>query len=378
MIEKIMNDLNIKEKDLQPFETPDPIHPQHTLKGYISRKSDHRYGAVAITHINNKDAYQLLYATPKQHYPFGKDGKFIFPRAREVEVYEKLDGTNVCAYRYRFEGNAFQTYKLRLFPVLRNSKFGNFLDLWTEMLEKYPQLSTICDTNNCSVSFELYGSRNTHLITYPVPLDIALLFGVDTDARIISPAKLDNRGIPVARQLARITSGAELVAQYKRIQTETENANTQNPDETISGSEGAVWYLLDEKGTTTQFKCKPESVEQIHWGTGAIDANVIKATAHNVLETEDVITYEATVELLKEEFSEEQVEISEKRIRKAVTELVEWYAFNREVLEIYENMDVDFHEDKGTVMRAMSRHFPKNAMKKVGYILKNMGVKGKG
>lgn len=376
MIEKIMNDLNIKEKDLQPFETPDPIHPQHTLKGYISRKSDHRYGAVAITHINNKNAYQLLYATPKQHYPFGKDGKFIFPRAKEVEVYEKLDGTNVCAYRYRFEGSTFQTYKLRLFPVLRNSKFGNFLDLWMEMLEKYPQLSTICHTNNCSVSFELYGSRNTHLITYPVPLDIALLFGVDTDARIIPPAKLDNQGIPVARQLARITSGAELVAQYKRIQTETENANTQNPDETINGSEGAVWYLLDEKGTTTQFKCKPESVEQIHWGTGAIDANVIKATAHNVLETEDVITYEATVELLKEEFSEEQVEISETRIRKVVTELVEWYAFNREVMEIYEKMDVDFHEDKGTVMRAMSKHFPKNAMKKVGYILKNTGGKG--
>lgn len=376
MIEKIKTDLNIKEKDLQPFETPDPIHPQHTLKGYISRKSDHRYGAVAITHINNKESYQLLYATPKQHYPFGKDGKFIFPRAKEVEVYEKFDGTNVCAYRYRFENQTFQTYKLRLSPVLRNSKFGNFLDLWKEMLEKYPQLSTICNTNNCSVSFELYGSRNTHLITYPTPLDIALLFGIDTNAHIISPAKLDNLGIPVAKQLARITSGDQLVTQYKRFQTETENANTQNPDETINGSEGAVWYLLDEKGTTIQFKCKPESVEQIHWGTGAIDANVIKATAHNVLETEDVITYETTVELLKEEFSEEQVELSEARIRKTVTELVEWYAFNREVLNIYQGIGVGFHEDRGTVMRAMAKHFPKTAMKKVGYILKN--VRGKG
>ncbi len=376
MIEKIITDLSIKEKDLQPFETPDPIHPQHTLKGYISRKSDHRYGAVAITHINNKDAYQLLYATPKQHYPFGKDGKFIFPRAKEVEVYEKFDGTNVCAYQYHFENNTFQTYKLRLFPVLRNSKFGNFLDLWLEMLEKYPQLSSICNTNKCSVSFELYGNRNTHLITYPAPLDIALLFGVDAGARIISPSKLDNLDIPVAKKLAHITSGNQLVTQYKQLQTETENTNTQNPDETINGSEGAVWYLLDEKGTTTQFKCKPESVEQIHWGTGAIDENVIKATAHNVLETEDTITYEATVELLKEEFSEEQIEISDARIRKVVTLLVEWYAFNREVLEIYENMDVSFHEDKGTVMRAMSKHFPKTAMKKVGYILKNTRDKG--
>lgn len=371
MIQRVMNDLNIKEKDLQPFEAQDPMHPQNVLKGFISRKSDHRYGAVVITHINDKEAYQVHYATPKQHYPFGKDGQFTFPRAKEIEVYEKLDGTNVCAYRYYFEEKPFQTYKLRLYPVLRNSRFGNFLDLWQEMLEKYPQMETICEVNDCSVSFELYGSRNTHLITYDVPLEIALLFGVDRQARIISPSKIDNQGLPLARRLARITSGEELVKEYKRFQEEIEKSNTRNPDETISGSEGAVWYLLDEKGNITQFKCKPESVEEIHWGAGAIDINVIKATAHNVLETEDTITYEATVALLKEEFSEEEITLSEARIQKAVKELQEWYEFNRKVLEVYQRIGISFHEDKGTVMREMSKHFPRNAMKKVGYILKN-------
>ncbi|MCP5104667.1 MAG: hypothetical protein GY950_14885, partial [bacterium] len=205
MIEKIIDDLNIKEKDLQPFEAQDPIHPQNTLKGFISRKSDHRYGAVAITHINNKDAYQLHYATPKQHYPFGKDGKFNFPPAKEIEVYEKLDGTNVCAYRYYFQEKPFQTYKLRLYPVLRNSKFGNFLDLWQEMLDKYPQLADICQTNNCSVSFELYGSRNTHLITYDTSLDIVLPSAITPAGQIISPPTLDTAVKPAAKQLAQIT-----------------------------------------------------------------------------------------------------------------------------------------------------------------------------
>lgn len=372
MIEKVMNDLNIKEKDLQPFETDDPIHPENVLKGFISRKSDHRYGAVAITHINNKEAYQLHYATPKQHYPFGKDGQFSFPKAKEIEVYEKLDGTNVCAYRYYFQNQSFQTYKLRLFPVLRNSKFGNFMELWHEILGRYPQLSTICDANNCSVSFELYGNRNTHLIVYDTPLEIALLFGIDPQARIISPAKMDNRGIPVARQLARITSAKELVREYKHFQEDIEKNNVKNPDETITGAEGVVWYLLDEKDIYSQFKCKPESVEQIHWGTGAIDVNSIKATAHNVLETEDVITYEATVQLLLEEFSEEQVAISEARIRKAVTELREWYEFQREVLDVYKRIGINFHQDKGAAMREMSKHFPKNAMKKIGFILLNL------
>lgn len=369
MIEKVMEDLKLKEKDLQEFETEDPIHPQHILKGFLSRRPDHRYGAVAITHINNKEAYQLHFATPKQHYPFDKNGQYCFPKAREIEVYEKLDGTNVCAYRYYVEGKAFQTYKLRLSPVLRNSKWGNFLDLWNEMLERYPRVANICEVNDCNVSFELYGNRNTHLIVYDTPVDIALLFGVNREGGILPPSKLDNLAIPTAKLLAKITSGRELVTEYNRFRKDIEQSNAKNPDETIKGSEGVVWYLVDQTGAVIQFKCKPESIEEIHWGTGAIDVNTIKATAHNVLETEDTITYEATVELLKEEFSDEQVEVSDARIRKVVEDLIEWYAFQAKVMEIYQSIGVKFHEDKGTVMRAMSKHFPKNAMKRVGFTL---------
>ena len=370
MIEKVIKDLAVKEKELQEFEDQDPINPGNILKGFLCRKSDHRYGALAITHINGKDAYQIRYGTPKQHYPFGKDGEFHFPKAKAIEVYEKLDGTNVCAYRYSIGAKTFQTYKLRLCPVLRNSRFGDFLDLWLEMLEKYPQLSTICDVNNCNVSFELYGSRNTHLIVYEVPSEIALLFGIDDRANIITPSRLDNRGLPTARRLAQITSQQQLVDEYNRSRKEIEAKNVKNPDETITGSEGAVWYLLEEKGTTLQFKCKPDSIEQIHWGAGAIDINTIKATAHNVLETEDRITYEATVLLLQEEFTEEQITLSDQRIKKAVAELQEWYEFNQKVMEVYNKIGFDFNEDKGRVMREMSQHFPKQAMKKVGYILK--------
>ena len=370
MIEKVIKDLDVKEKDLQEFEEQDPVNPENVLKGYLCRKPDHRYGALSITHINGKEAYQVVYGTPKQHYPFGRDGQFNFPRAREIEVYEKLDGTNVCAYRYFPGDKVFQTYKLRLSAVLRNSRFGDFLDLWLEMLEKYPQLPSICETNNCNVSFELYGSRNTHLIAYEVPLEIVLLFGIDSEAKIITPSRLNNLGLPGAERLAKITSQQQLVEEYNRFRKEIEEKNVKNPDETISGAEGVVWYLLDEKGTTLQFKCKPDSVEQIHWGAGAIDINTIKATAHNVLETEDVITYDATVLLLQEEFSDEQIALSEERIKRAVTELREWYEFNKEVMEVYNRIGIDFHEDKGTVMREMSKHFPKNMMKKVGYILK--------
>ena len=74
--------------------------------------------------------------------------------------------------------------------------------------------------------------------------------------------------------------------------------------------------------------------------------------------------------LLQEEFSEEQIALSEQRIKKAVTELQEWYEFNKKVMEVYNQIGIDFNENKGQVMREMSKHFPKQMMKKVGFILK--------
>ncbi len=365
MLERVLNDLQVKEDELQSFEVNDPFNPQNLLRGFISLKSDHRYGAVAITHINGKAAYQIHFGTPKQRYPFGKDGDFHFPAAKEIEVYDKLDGTNVFAYRYSRNGERFQTYKLRLSPVLRNSKFGEFLELWKEILERYQQISRVCEVNACGISFEMYGSRNTHLILYEEPLDIALLFGIDHEARILSPSKLNCLKIPSARLLARITSRQELGREYNRFREDIEKRNIKNEDETISGSEGVVWYLSDLEERVRQFKCKPESVEEIHWANSAIDINTIRATAHNVLETEDEITYESTTRLLREEFSSDQVELSETRIKNVIEDLRQWYAFQREVLDIYNGLGVSINDDKGRVMRKMSEHFPKQRMKKV-------------
>lgn len=365
MLEKVINDLQVKENELQPFEVEDPFNPQYLLRGFLSIKSDHRYGAVAITHINQHEAYQIHFATPKQRYPFGRDGDFHFPKAKEIEVYEKLDGTNVFAYRYSTNDGIFQTYKLRLFPVLRNSKFGEFLELWREMLNRYPQISRICETNRCGVSFEMYGSRNKHLILYEEPLDVALLFGVDNAGRIVPSSQLDCLDIPAARLLSKIISRQELEKEYNRFREEIESRNVKNEDETITGSEGVVWYLRDLEDRVIQFKCKPESIEEIHWGNSAIDINTIRATAHNVLETEEEITYEGTVNLLREEFTSDQVELSQTRIKNVIEELQQWYKFQRNVLDIYKGLGASINENKTAVMREMSKHFSKQQMKKV-------------
>src|SRR5258705_6945510 len=114
--------LKVDPKFLQPFDTTDPFNEELRLEGCLCLRPDHRYGALALLRVAGEPAPQTIYATPKLHYPFGKDGRFHFPPITKLSIYEKLDGTNVLAFRYRdAQGQVRVSYKLRLSAVLRNS-----------------------------------------------------------------------------------------------------------------------------------------------------------------------------------------------------------------------------------------------------------------
>ena len=150
--------LGVEAKWLQAFDAEDPFNGNKRLCGFLCQKPDHLYGALALTHVDGKDVPQTILATPKLHYPFGRDGSFHFPPIKRILIHEKLDGTNVLAYRYRDSaGDTFTTYKLRLAPVLRNSRWGPFLDMWQERLERYPNIPQLVAKNDCHISFEMYG-----------------------------------------------------------------------------------------------------------------------------------------------------------------------------------------------------------------------------
>jgi hypothetical protein len=127
--------IGLDAKWLRPFDVEDTFNNNLRLRGFLCQKPDHRYGALVITHVGEAEVPQLILATPKLHYPFGKDGSFHFPPVKRIHLYEKLDGTNVFAYHYQdVEGRRHQTYKLRLVPTLRNSQWGAFLDMWLVLL----------------------------------------------------------------------------------------------------------------------------------------------------------------------------------------------------------------------------------------------------
>ena len=245
--------LDVDAKFLQAFDVPDPFNDEVRLEGFLCQRPDQRYGALALLRVNGRPAPQRIFATPKLHYPFGKDGSFHFPAIHTAHLYEKLDGTNVLAYRYTdAEGRTRLTYKLRLSPVLRNSKWGPFLDYWRELLARHPDLPALTEANDCHLSFEMYGARNAHLIAYDTDLAAAVLFGVRAaDAAVVAPFQLRTGSVPIAPSLGSLRAGDDPVARFQSLREELERRNRPAADNKLTGTEGAVWYVTEPGGRVT-------------------------------------------------------------------------------------------------------------------------------
>jgi len=361
--------IGLDAKWLQPFDVEDPFNNNLRLRGFLCQKPDHRYGALVITHVGEAEVPQLILATPKLHYPFGKDGSFHFPPIKTIYLYEKLDGTNVLAYRYRDgDGQWRLTYKLRLSPTLRNSRWGPFLDMWQELLRAHPTIPQLVEANGCHVSFEMYGARNTHLVVYEKDLAVAVLFGVMHDASVIPLHKLDLLDVPSTSLFGEIAAGEDAVAKYAEIRAQMEQRNHPTEDEKLTGIEGTVWYVEEPGGRVSLWKCKPESVEAIHWALG-INKMAVIATCWNFLETSDDLRYETLAPLLAEEYEPRDIEGFRSHIEECIHHVKHEFEFKERVVETYDKLGVSIHADKATVMRALSKEFSRGEMKNVYSII---------
>lgn len=350
--------------DSQEFADEDPFHG-NLVEGLIGRRHGAAYGALLITRVNHQKALQRVLCTPKMEYPFDAAGRWHFPKAAQIIAYEKLDGTNVFGYRYHdAKGREYISWKPRLRPFLADGRFGPFLQMWREMLERYPDLTRLVRPG---ASFELYGSRNLHLVRYEVPLDTALLFLRDEAGRLLPPENLET-GVPIAPLVAEVTR--DYVWSYQEQQRVLSAQLRREDDGTFSGSEGCVWYLLDELGQWHQFKLKPPEIEAIHWAEGRrISREVIKATTLNLAESEDV-TADGVSLLLLEEFSAEEVTASQELVSRVVREVIGELEFKERVLAAYSALGVVWgSESRATVMRALAPQFHKQEMTKVYAIL---------
>jgi hypothetical protein len=256
--------------------------------------------------------------------------------------------------------------------VLRNGKWGHFLDMWKEMLDRYPQIPGLPVINKCALSFELFGSRNALLMLYETPLDCALLFGVDDGGRYRSIDELDCGGVPVPAHLGCLKAGEDPVAVYGHTRERLQATIQARDDDKLSGQEGAVWYVTTTEMERVLFKCKPESVEAIHW-KGGINKGAVLATCWNMLETEDSLAYETLERLLLEEYSQAEIDAFRGHIDACMEAVNEELRFRDRVLEAYDRVGIQLSEDKAAVMRGLSDEFPRGLMKKVYTLILRYG-----
>jgi hypothetical protein len=99
LIDEASKILDVKIDTLKEFREVDSFN-NNLLEGYICRQSDHRYGCLLITKVNDEDCQQIIWTTPKLDYPFDKVGNYHFPDCKQIQFYEKLDGTNILSYHY--------------------------------------------------------------------------------------------------------------------------------------------------------------------------------------------------------------------------------------------------------------------------------------
>lgn len=353
------------------FLERDPFNPGNVLECEISMNKGHRYGALIIHKINGDKLKepQVIYGTRKLSYPFDKNGNWHFPSALRIFSYRKYDGTNIFMYRYQYKGELFTTYKVRLFPFLR----GPILKLWKRCLEMYPSIKRMFayfpEANG--FSFEMYGSDNPHLIEYNHDLEVRLLFAQKqkrSELIIIPPSHLmwgfdkgqQLYGFNIAEKLAYYEG--DYVYNYQTEQDQHE-INLTETDDGFKGEEGSVWYLQDKNKEWHLFKCKPNSIEKIHWAAYPLAPEVIKATAYNVLEVYEKVDYESLCELLLEEFPKQQIELSERRIRRIVEELDQKEQFKQRVKLAMVGLDANLKTVD--ILRQLSKKFDKKEMTSV-------------
>jgi len=367
--------IDVKDNDLQKFEFDDPFNT-HYIQGYICKKLDYRYGCLIITKVNEWECQQIIYGTPKLHYPFNKVGKFNFPYLiDEIQIYEKLDGTNILGYIYKYKDKEFITFKTRITPTLLDGVYGSFYQMWNELIKKNSWIiQTIKDNPQYNISFEMYGKRNPILIDYDVLLDTKILFGIHKETHeIIPPTELKIQNTSQYSNIL-LLDGSNTIDMYLRARSisyqKIKNSNTYT-------TEGHVFYVhTDSKWV--MYKCKPEQIEAIHWANGGIGKNIIWTTILNCFEEYSYPTVENVIELLKEEFTDHQLKGIDERVEKLLKDA---YIHQRKVSkinniwELAEEKGFDIRKNKNETMKFVSQYFDKSEMKFVGtIILRQVGL----
>jgi hypothetical protein len=368
------------ENNPKPFKMVDPFNPQNVVEGLIYN-SNTRYGDIWIQRVNGKLIEQYVHVTPKFLYPGDVQSpksvkKGVFPSFNRIRVYNKIDGTNICMFRYYDKDyNIFTSYKTRLVPFLGKSAYGDWLILWNKMMLLYPdKLQKLVDNNAYNFGFEMYGAYNKILINYEVALDNRLLYAIDRESgMIIDPIDFD---YPKPELLTEFENKVNPDEKYEEFRQKMEEAFKAGRP-----IEGCMLYIHCQDGTMKVWKCKPDSVLEIQVESNPKNVSYANAYATAINASESAKSLDdllgETKTLLKEEYIDFFIEISMPQIKEAVSDAITFISLKNTVISVFKALNLTWKSDDKAqiklIMNAMMKKFPNKRSTDIFNIIKAYG-----
>ena len=358
----------------QPFEVVSP--GGIPFGGYLCRQESEKLGMLAITHLAGEERLEFVYAMPKIHYPYLKDREgrpqvsiSVAQNVVDARFTEKLDGTAIIFYGLTDKNGEIREVlpRTRLQPILAPSRWGDWNKLLDEALPDRSGVEQAVRSQRVTLAFELWGYRNPHMITYETPLALTLHTAIRHKKPVSHRLLADfaqRYGFDLAKSVAVVEPNADgLAAAYRRLQQEMEARNqAAGADKFLE--EGAI-LVLSTAETAMYYKCKPPTIEEIHWAQGAgIGKYNVEHTLYKMAENGyDFLTGSVAdvKQELESDFDADAVINAAELIERVYTDFVLEQQQRQWLKQLVDNSGLDTH-DLPNLMRHLSQHYAKRQM----------------
>ncbi len=374
MLDQILAITDTSARYWQPFNVTSP--GGIAFAGYLCRQESEKLGLLAITEVAGEERLEFIYSMPKIHYPYLKDrdGRpqvsiSVPMNIVDARFTEKLDGTAIIFYGLPGkDGEILEVIpRTRLQPILAPSRFGDWNKLLNEALPDRSGVEEAVRTQRVVLAFELWGYRNPHMITYETPLALTLHTAIrhrkPVSHRLLSDFAA-RYGFNLAKSVAVEQPDANgLAAAYRRLQQAMEARNQAAGEEKFV-EEGLI-LVLSTAETATYYKCKPPTIEEIHWAQGAgIGKYNIEHTLYKMAENGYDFLTGSVADLkaeLEGDFDADAVLNAAELIERSYAEFVLEQQQRQWLKQLVDDSGLNVH-DLPTLMRYLSNHYAKRQM----------------
>ena len=374
LLDQIIAITEVSAKHWQPFDATSP--GGIPFAGYLCRQESDKLGMLAITRLGGQERLEFIPAMPKIHYPYIQDreGRLQVSIPVPINIVDarftvKLDGTAIIFYPLTdAQGQVLEVIaRTRLLPVLAPSRWGDWLGLLADVLPNRAPVEAAVREQHVVLVFELWGHRNPHLVRYEQPLALTLHTAI-RHRKPVSHQRLadiaQRYGLALAPTLeAAAPDPAGLAVAYRRWQARLE-AENQAAGQDVFVQEGAI-LVLSTVETATYWKCKPPSIEEIHWQAGQrISKEIVRQALLKLLENgydfaagrvEDVQA------ALEGDFDPQQVAAEAELIGRTYLDFVIEIQRQAWLRSLVDSSGLNPH-DLPALMRHLAPHYPRKEM----------------